>query len=653
MTRRCSRAHGRSVGSRSGTLVLAALLGCAARAQPAPVATATTAAAPPVLRVHDPHSRADPDEARVTHFALDLTVRFDTKTLEGIALLSIEATPEARRLLLDTRDLTIDAVTDDAGLPLAFELGKPDPILGRSLGIELGPDVRRVAIRYRTHPTAAGLQWLTPEQTAGKKLPFLFTQGEAILTRTWIPCQDSPAIRTTYEARIRVPRTMTAVMSAARKGDPIDEGPERVFSFEMREPIPSYLVALAAGDLAFRALGPRSGVYADPSVIAAAAYELADVEEMIGAAEALFGPYRWGRYDLMLLPPSFPFGGMENPRVTFASPTVLAGDRSLVSLIAHELAHAWSGNLVTNATWGDLWLNEGITVYIEERIDEALYGRDVAEMIEVLGRDSLEEELADFGRDSPKTQLHRNLDGLDPDDNFTGIPYEKGSAFLRLLEREIGRERLDPFLKRYFEHNAFRSMTTAHFVQLVKGDLLEGDRELAARLDVDGWMYGIGLPANMSMPVSKAFRAVEATAAVFARSGQLPSPAPGSASTAQPSAHPYRALEWVYFLRKLPRKIGADKLSALDRAFAETQNAEIRFEWLRLVVENRYEPAFPSLELFLRTQGRRRLVLPLYERLLAFEWGKSVAARIYKKALPLYHPLTRSSIETAFAKMKS
>jgi aminopeptidase N len=277
--------------------------------------------------------------------------------------------------VLDTRDLDIqkaESSRDGSSWANAlFSLAPPDKILGSALSITLPDDATRVRISYTTRPQASGLQWLDPPQTAGKKDPFLFTQSEAIHARSWIPLQDSPQVRITYRAHVRTPKNLMAVMSAnndlkaARDGD---------YEFEMPQPIPSYLIALAVGDLFFAPISPRTGIWAEPPVVGKAAREFADLEAMIRAAEELFGPYHWDRYDVLVLPPSFPFGGMENPRLTFATPTVLAGDKSLVALVAHELAHSWAGNLVTNATWRDFWLNEGFTVYLERRIVEKVFG---------------------------------------------------------------------------------------------------------------------------------------------------------------------------------------------------------------------------------------------------------------------------------------
>src|SRR5579864_1371654 len=466
----------------------------------------------------DIHSFARPAEARVTHVALDLRADFAEKRLSGTATLAVDRQPAATELVLDTRDLEILRVTDGRGGALSHTLAVEDSILGRALTVTLPAQAEPVVVTYRTAPTSAALQWLAPEQTAGKRLPFLYSQGQAILTRTWIPTQDSPGIRQTYEARIAVPRDLSAVMSAESL---TPEGPlsggDRTFEFQLTEAIPPYLIALAVGDIRSRSLGPRSGVYAEPVVLEAAAFEFADLEEMVKAAESLLGPYRWGRYDLLVLPPSFPFGGMENPRLTFATPTVIAGDRSLVSLVAHELAHSWSGNLVTNATWSDFWLNEGVTTYVELRIMEALYGPDRARLLEALAWRDLQDEISRLGGPSSRdTVLHIDLQGRDPDDGVTLIPYEKGAALLRLMESTVGRLSFDAYLRSYVDRHAFQPITTAAFLADVRANLVRGDWSLEARLQLDDWAYQSGLPASAVEPRSDALDRVQATARAFA-----------------------------------------------------------------------------------------------------------------------------------------
>src|SRR6476660_7135572 len=545
----------------------------------------------------DAHSYAVPSDARVTHVALDLTADFAAHVLGGHATLTIEAVPTATTLILDTRDLVIQGVTDGAGDPLHYELGPEHRILGRALKVTLPADRHLVTVSYRTSPRAAALQWLQPAQTAGGTHPYLFSQGEAILTRTWIPTQDSPGIRQTYEARIVAPAPLTVVMSAEQRtpeGTPVNGGSARAFEFRLEQPVPPYLIAIAIGELAFKAVGPRSGVYAEPSVVEKAAWEFADIEKMIDAAESIGGPYRWGRYDVLVMPPSFPFGGMENPRLTFATPTVLAGDRSLTSLIAHELAHSWSGNLVTNATWNDFWLNEGFTTYFENRIMEALYGADRAEMLQALGRQDLV-ALLDELKDKPGDQvLHVDLTGRDPDAGATIVPYEQGAAFLRMVEQQVGRPRFDTWLRGYFQRHAFTSLTTDRFLADFRDYLLQDDAGLEARMRVDEWLEKPGLPSNALVPRSAAFDRVDEAARRFAGGA-----APGSLETSD-----WTTQQWQRFLASLPAGLTSAQMGALDAAFHFTGagNSEILFTWLRLAIPRHYEPAVPALERFLTSQ---------------------------------------------------
>ena len=591
------------------------------------------------MRERDSHSAARPEQVRVTHVALDLRADFAARTLAGRARLSLERAAGATEVVLDTRDLAIESVATPDGAPLQFALAGADRVIGRPLTVRLPADVKEIVVSYRTSPDAAALQWLSPAQTAGKQHPYLFSQGQAILTRTWIPTQDSPGIRQTYSARITVPRELRAVMSAEQlTPDGRETAGGRTFEFRLENPVPPYLIALAVGDIDFRSLGPRTGVYTEPSMLAAAANEFADLEQMVTAAEKLLGPYRWGRYDLLVLPPSFPFGGMENPRLTFATPTIIAGDRSLVSLVAHELAHSWSGNLVTNATWRDFWLNEGVTSYVELRLMEAIYGTERAAMLEVLGRSELQEEITRLGGPTAKdTILHIDLAGRDPDEGMTTVPYDKGAALLRLMEQTVGRERFDAWLRSYFDRYAFQSITTRTFVADVRTRLLNNDEELARRINLDAWIYSPGVPANATMPRAEAFARVEQQARSFA----------GGAAAASLSTANWTTQEWQHFLDALPETLTAAQLADLDRTFGLTQrgNSEVLFAWLRIAIRHRYQPAMPALERFLTAQGRRKFLRPLYEDLMKTDWGKAEARRIYAKARPLYHAVATTTLD--------
>src|SRR5690606_4957011 len=417
----------------------------------------------------DVHSFAQPDVAVVKHLDLAISVNFGNRIISGTAAWEIETNGATGQIVFDTKGLEIEKVTYGNGNPAEFTLGKEDPHLGQPLTIQLQENTEKVVIQYVTSPDAAALQWLDPQQTAGKEYPYLFTQSQAILARSWIPCQDSQRIRFSYHAKVQVPTDLLAVMSA---GNPTEKSSDGTYTFQQPHPIPSYLMALAVGDIRFHAIGRNTGVYAEPSMIEACAYEFADVQHMMDAAEELYGEYRWGRYDVIVLPPSFPFGGMENPELTFATPTIIAGDRSLVSLVAHELAHSWSGNLVTNATWDDFWLNEGFTVYFERRIMEAIEGRPYADMLALIGFQDLKNTIQRLGDTDPDTRLKLDLKGRNPDDGVTDVAYEKGFALLRTIEQAVGRERFDAFLKKYFNSHAFNSVTTEEFLDYYQKELI-------------------------------------------------------------------------------------------------------------------------------------------------------------------------------------
>ena len=589
------------------------------------------------IAVADVHSLANPDIARPTHVSLDLSLDFERTIVTGSATLDLTypAGPEkARHLDLDTRGLAVESVTA-GGRALAFTLEPAVPNLGQRLRVTLParpPD--KVAIRYKTSPGATALQWLGPKQTTSGRMPFLFTQSQAIHARSWIPIADSPGVRVTYDAVVRAPKGMKVVMSAEHGAHDTAGG---VFRFRMPHAIPPYLIALAAGELEFRPLSDRTGVYAEPAVVEKAAAEFADVERMVQVTEKLYGPYAWGRWDTIVLPPSFPFGGMENPRITFATPTVIAGDKSLVGLLAHELAHSWSGNLVTNATWSDFWLNEGTTTYIENRIVEELYGKEVAEMQVLLGQRELHEVVSDPKTKAADTRLHIDLAGRDPDDGMTSVPYDKGANFLRLLEKHFGRPRFDAFLRGWFDSHRFQSVTTATFVEALRKDLFKGDEAAWRELAVEEWIYKPGVPSNMIVPVSTRFARTRAAAEAFARDGSLE----------LVRKDEWVTTEWLDFINNLPKGMTGAQMDALDRrfGFSRSGNSEILFAWLMHAARNTYEAAFPALEDFLTRQGRRKFVRPLFQALEDNPRTRDLGRRIYARARPTYHPITAASID--------
>ena len=402
-------------------------------------------------RSHDYFSFANTDDFVSEHLQLDLTVDFAAEELQGSATLRLSRLDDAAdEIVLDTRDLLVESVRFEmaAGESRAadYRLGETHAIMGTPLIIEVpvalksSPEVL-LTVHYRTSPGATALQWLPPELTAGGEQPFLFSQSQAIHARSWVPLQDTPAVRITYNATIQTPPQLMAIMSANNDPDAERDGN---YEFEMPQPIPPYLLAIAVGDIYFAPVGNQTGVYSEPELLEASAYEFADTQDMLDTAAAMFGPYQWGRYDLLILPPSFPYGGMENPRLSFITPSVLAGDRSLVSIVAHELAHSWSGNLVTNATWRDGWLNEGWTSYLEHRLMEVIYSEERAAELAVV---DYRELLLDFDVVPLEQQaLAPTFERGDPDDFQGVIYYHKGNLLLKYLEQNFGRDVFDNFI---------------------------------------------------------------------------------------------------------------------------------------------------------------------------------------------------------------
>jgi leukotriene-A4 hydrolase len=623
-----------------------ALSGCAQMAQQAQDMTAAATGVEPLDVQRDYHSYANTRDFRTQHLVLDLNVDFTRRVLEGSAELRLQRlSADAAELVLDTRDLDIAEVATAAGqgpwIPTTFKLGDRDAILGSALRVAMPAGADRVRVRYATRPEASGLQWVTPQQTAGKKHPFLYSQSQAIHGRSWIPCQDTPQVRSTYEARIHTPKNLLAVMSAVNRPETRRDGDYR---FRMENPVPSYLIALAVGDMKFRPISARTGIYAERSVVRGAAHEFEDAEQMMQATEKLFGPYRWGRYDMLVLPPSFPYGGMENPRLTFLTPTSIVGDKSGVALIAHELAHSWSGNLVTNSTWRDFWLNEGTTTYLTYRIMDEVFGKKRGDMERVLGQQDLEVAFKQATRDGDKA-LAYDQRGRDPDEVFSQIPYERGHLFLTYLESKFGRAKFDAFLRGWFDDHAFQSRTSEDFLAYLDAKLLAPNPGVVPKEKVHDWVYASAMPADAVYAQSDVFVKVDEQRAAWL-AGTLP--------TLRIKAKAWSSHEWQHFLDNFPQALTPEQARQLDARFKLTRAPDnaVAVSWFKVAIRAGYQPAMPAIENFLLSVGRMRFLNPLYRELVKTPEGKAFAERVFAKARPLYHPIGQASVERIIKEAK-
>ena len=623
-------------------LLTSLVAGCQKASEPAPPVAAEAPAVPATKAPADEHSYAEPDKVAIKHLALDLAVDFDQKTLAGTATFDLAwKDPGAKVLVLDTRDLNITRIEAGDGTNWAdvpHELATADALFGSKLSINLGQQSPRVRITYVTSPNASGLQWLTPAMTLGKKTPFMFSQSQQIHARSWVPLQDTTQVRFTYEAHITSPKDAMVLMSADNDPNAPRDGD---YSFKMPQPIPSYLLAIAAGDLVFKPITDRAGVWAEPAMAPKAAAEFVDTGKMIDTTEKLYGPYRWDRYDILVLPPSFPYGGMENPRLTFATPTVITGDQSLVSLVAHELAHSWSGNLVTFSASRDAWLNEGVTSYVENRIIEALYGKERADMENVIERNELKAEFTDENKALQPLAVAAGV-LKDPDDNLSATVYTKGAWFMQFLEQRVGRSDFDGFLRGYFDHFAFQSISTVQFAEYAKANLLDKYPGKVTQAEFDAWLHEPGVPATAPQTVSARFDAVDAARKAWLDAGTVADKALTGAWTTQ---------EWVHFIEGMPETLTEAQIKALDGAykFTGTANGEIAQRWYPLTIRSGYTAARPAIADFLARIGRRKLVMPTYKALAATPDGLAFAREVFAKARPGLHPITIGSVEAALA----
>lgn len=586
----------------------------------------------------DPHSFAQPNKVQATHLNWEGSVDFEKKQIRAKASWLLSHASKADTVVFDTYGLYIDSVRLDDNQNTFWKLDAPQPILGSALRIVLQPGTQMVHIFYRTSNQAKGLQWLEAHQTADKKHPFLFSQGQAILTRSWLPCQDSPALRFSFDAKVNVPSGLTAVMSAANQAQKQVDGR---YSLSNQQPIPSYLFALAVGDIHYKAFDERTGVFAEKSKLEQAWQEFANLPPMVRAAERLYGRMPWERLDLLVLPPSFPFGGMENPMLMYVAPSLIAGDRSLTNLVAHELAHAWSDQILRHASWEDFWLNEFFTNYIERRIIEEMEGPAYAEMMQALSNLELERNLAQAKTNNQPTILAPKLLAKDPDLVLSAATYQKCTALMMQLESKLGKKALDQWIRKQITEGRNPIHTTNSFLKqhqksLFAPSVFESDI-------LEAWLYQNELPINYERKPSARFASVEAVASIWQQGEDIRNLPTGG----------WSVYEWIYFLKAINQgQIKQERLRELDAliAFSQSGNVELKSAWFQLCLQHNYFEVLSEIENMVATTGRRKILIAIYKALWNNLITKDEALLWFENYQEQYHPVARNSIAQILGK---
>ncbi|OMJ13751.1 Leukotriene A-4 hydrolase-like protein [Smittium culicis] len=614
----------------------------------------------------DPNSLSNLQDVTTKSIHLDLAVDFDKKLLHGHVVLSVEAlSSNLSQVVLDTNGLSIFSAYEinngSESSKLEFSLAEKDELYGSALTINLlsarnKGDKIDIKIEYQTTDESAALQFLTPQQTRGKKYPFLFTQCQSIYARSMFPCQDSPSVKILYTANLRTPKPLVGLMSAISVSSR-EEDDHTVFSFEQNIPVPSYLVVVAVGDLRRHELGPRTAVWAEPEMIDACAYEFENLEHIVSVGESLITPYVWGRYDLLVLPPSFPYGGMENPCLTFVTPTMIAGDRSLVDLISHELAHSWSGNLVTTKNWEHFWLNEGWTTFFERQITAELSGKPMSQLLSTLGLEHLLSDVKLMGEDNVLTNLVPNLTRVHPDDAFSAVPYEKGYNLLYYLKELLGHGFWSSFIKSYIHKFSNKSIVTSDFKDLlyerVNEELgVDGMNKLET-VDCNSWFNKPGMP-----PVENKFDDSLQVAAIALADRWCATSGDYSEFNKAEFDKLYTHQKLIFFneLKSRQEKQAAGDnqagytdlsnpslLGAMDSLYELSfcGNFEVRAGWLYYALGAHYKACFKAAVGIVEDQGRMKFTRPIYRLLnkCVEEGGDKLAKETFLRLESTYHPI--------------
>lgn len=544
------------------------------------------------------------DQVTTTHADISLFLDFNTKIVQGTVTYQFLSLQDGlTHVILDTKYLIIKSV-ESAN---SWTMGQTHDVIGTPLAIELPQPVSAqqsfsLTIHYETTDKCTGLTWMSPSNTSGKKHPFCFTQCEAIHCRTLLPTQDSPQVKFTIDYSIEVEVPYTVAAGAIFKSIVDQPNNRRRFLSSLKIPIPAYLVAFAAGNIVSQEVGPRSRVYCEPEILEASVYEFGETETFLSTAENLLTPYEWEEYNILVLPGSFAYGGMENPTLTFMTPTLIAGDRSLTSTVGHEIAHSWTGNLVTNRNWEHFWLNEGFTVYVERKILERMFGVPVAHMHGLVGRKGLQEAVDFYGHDSNFTRLNLNLGDVDPDDAFSRVPYEKGYTLLMVLEQKVGEERFLSFLRDYIMRFRLKTVVSDDFVEMF------GRYFPDVQVDWQTWLRGTGMPHeypvlddSLEKQVNETYERVKVPGYEFVGN----------------EVDGWRVDQIVMLLEKCCADVKPHyRQMGVMLHFNSSNNYEIKYRWVTIIILLNMVENFDQIRYFLTTQGRMKYVRPIYRLLI-------------------------------------
>ncbi|AEO56939.1 hypothetical protein MYCTH_2302478 [Thermothelomyces thermophilus ATCC 42464] len=599
--------------------------------------------------VRDPNTLSNYDQWRTRHTTANFKVDFAAKCLRGSVILELESQTDkaSREIILDSSYVDVSAIKLNS-TPSQWVIkdrtgpnGSPVHVAVPN-GAAKG-EVVKLEIELATTEKCTALQWLTPAQTSNKKAPFMFSQCQAIHARSIFPCQDTPDVKSTYEFNIRSPHVVVA-SGVPVPGATVDAGEDKIYKFEQKVPIPSYLFAVASGDIASAPIGRCSSVATGPNELKASQWELQDdMDKFLDAAEKIVFPYQWGEYNVLVLPPSFPYGGMENPIFTFATPTIISGDRQNIDVIAHELAHSWSGNLVTSCSWEHFWLNEGWTVYLERRILAAIHKNDAYfDFSAIIGWKHLEEAIEGFGKDHEYTKLSIKHDGIDPDDAFSTVPYEKGFHFIWSLDRLVGRENFDKFIPYYFKKWQNKSLDSYEFkdtfLEFFGAPEYAGLKDKLAEIDWEGRFFNTGLPPkpefNTSL-VDVCFQLAEK----WKQKDYTPSPSDISSWTGN---------QVLVFLNAVqdfeePLTVGQSQNLGKIYGLADSKNAELKSAYYQIAMKAKDTSSYPGVAELLGNVGRMKFVRPLFRSLNKVD--RDLALGTFEKNRDFYHPICRQLVE--------